>query len=379
MGADGGLVDLAQVVEQQAALRRVATLVARGVPPTAVFDAVAAELDRLIGADGAVIDRYEADGTITVVASSGSGLPVGTRGSLLGSPVSAQVWSTGRSVRVNSYAGVDDPLAVQIRELGIRSAVGAPIAVEGRLWGLTVAFTRQEEPMAADAEARIADFTDLVGTAIANAQARADLVASRTRVVIAADQARRHIERDLHDGIQQRLVSLAVAARMVEADLPAGTPELRARLSALTDGLTGALDELREISRGIHPAILSDGGLGPALKSLARRSAVAVQLDVCSDRLPEPVEVAGYYVVAEALANAAKYAHATVVHVDAAVSDGRLHMTVRDNGIGGADPASGTGLTGLTDRVEALGGTITLDSPAGHGTSLQVELPLAVH
>ncbi|WP_433087437.1 GAF domain-containing sensor histidine kinase [Dactylosporangium sp. CA-052675] len=349
------------------------------MPPTAVFDAVAAELDRLIGADGAVIDRYEADGTITVLASSGSGLPVGTRGSLEGSPVSAQVWRTGRSVRVNSYAGGSGPLAEQIRGLGIRSAVGAPIAVEGRLWGLTVAFTTREEPMAADAEARIADFTDLVGTAIANAQARADLVASRTRVVIAADQARRRIERDLHDGIQQRLVSLAVAARMIEADLPSGTSHLRARLSALTDGLTAALDELREISRGIHPAILSDGGLGPALKSLARRSAVAVQLDVCSDRLPEPVEVAGYYVVAEALANATKYAHAAVVHVATAVSDGRLHITVRDHGVGGADPACGSGLTGLADRVEALGGTITLDSPIGHGTSLHVELPLAVH
>ncbi|GAB3832173.1 hypothetical protein GCM10027610_023900 [Dactylosporangium cerinum] len=243
-----------------------------------------------------------------------------------------------------------------------------------------MAFTTQEEPMVADAEARIADFTELVGIAIANAQARADLVASRARVVIAADQARRCIERDLHDGIQQRLVSLAVQARMIEADLPAGSmSEPRARLSALTDGLTSALDELREISRGIHPAILSEGGLGPALRSLARRSAVAVQLDVCSDRLPEPVEVASYYVVAEALANAAKHARATVVHVDTAVSDGRLHMTVRDNGIGGADPARGSGLIGLTDRVEALGGTITLDSPVGHGTSLHAEIPLAVH
>ncbi|MET7402982.1 GAF domain-containing protein, partial [Dactylosporangium sp. NPDC005572] len=180
---DGGLADLAQVVEQQAALRRVATLVARGVPPTAVFDAVATELVRLLGADGAVVDRYEADGTITVLASSGSGLPVGTRGPLEGSPVAAQVWRTGRSVRLDRYVGGSGPLAARIRELGIRAAVGAPIVVEGRLWGLTVAaFTKQEEPMAADAEVRIAEFTDLVGTAIANAQARADLIASRTRV-----------------------------------------------------------------------------------------------------------------------------------------------------------------------------------------------------
>ncbi|MFD0575123.1 sensor histidine kinase [Dactylosporangium darangshiense] len=195
--------------------------------------------------------------------------------------------------------------------------------------------------------------------------------------MIAVDEARRRIERDLHDGVQQRLVALALQLREAEASLPPEMSEVRELLSAVTSGLTGTLDDLRQISRGVHPAILSQDGLRPALRTLARRSPIAVDLSLDLDgRLPEPIEVAAYYVVAEALTNATKHAHASLVHVTAAVWAGRLHLSVRDDGVGGADPARGSGLTGLTDRVEALGGTIMISSPAGQGTHIQVELPL---
>jgi signal transduction histidine kinase len=205
---------------------------------------------------------------------------------------------------------------------------------------------------------------------------RAELAASRARIVTAADEARRRIERDLHDGVQQRLVSLVLAQRTMEAMIPPGLPELRTRLADVADGLAGALTELQEISRGIHPAILTDGGRARALKTLARRSVVPVQLDVrFMTRLPEPVEVAAYYVVSEALTNTAEHAHASVVHVALDIDCGVLELSIRDDGSGGADPTRGSGLIGLTDRVEALGGTIDVTSPAGQGTTLHVTFP----
>jgi signal transduction histidine kinase len=205
---------------------------------------------------------------------------------------------------------------------------------------------------------------------------RTELAASRARIVASADEARRRIERDLHDGIQQRLVSLALDVRAVQSSVPAGHSELHTRLNHIADGLGGTLDELREISRGIHPAILSEGGLGPALKMLARRSAIPVEVDLTTEsRLPPPVEVAAYYVVSEALTNAVKHARASVVQVDVQPRDGWLHLSVRDDGSGGADPAKGTGLIGLTDRIQALDGTITIRSPRGAGTTVQVDLP----
>jgi signal transduction histidine kinase len=234
-----------------------------------------------------------------------------------------------------------------------------------------------DTPLPADTEGRLAEFTELVATAIANTANRAELDASRARIVATADATRRQIERDLHDGAQQQLVSLALELRAAEETIPDGLGELRAEVSGVVDGLTSVLDDLREIAQGIHPAILAEGGLGPALKTLARRSAVPVKLDVMAgDRLPEPVEVAAYYVVSEALTNAAKYARASVVHVEVETGDGILRVAVRDDGLGGADPASGSGLLGLKDRAEAVGGKITLESPRGVGTSLHVELPL---
>jgi signal transduction histidine kinase len=269
------------------------------------------------------------------------------------------------------------PIAIRVRQLGVRSMVGCPITVEGRLWGLMVVASTRPEPLPAGTEARIARFTELVATAVANTQARAELAASRARIVRSADETRRRIERDLHDGIQQRLVSLGLDLRVAQAGVPTELPQLRAELARVADGLGAALDELRELSRGIHPAILSEGGLGPALKALARRSAIPVELGACVGiRLPEPVEVAAYYVVSEALTNAAKHAHASAVHVDVHTADGRLRLSVRDDGVGGADPARGSGLIGLSDRVQAVGGTITVASPPGEGTSLLVDFPI---
>jgi signal transduction histidine kinase len=230
-----------------------------------------------------------------------------------------------------------------------------------------------------DTESRIADFTELVATAIANAESRAELAASRVRIVEAADGARKRIERDLHDGIQQRLVSLGLELRTAEMGLPHALHDVRTQLSEVGHGLEGMLDELREISRGIHPAILSEGGLIPAVKALARRSPVPVKLDLrLTARLPERIEVTAYYVASEALANAAKHARASVVNVEFRRRGSGLHLAIRDDGLGGADPSRGSGLVGLTDRVEAMGGTIVLESPAGRGTSVLVGLPIEV-
>jgi signal transduction histidine kinase len=254
--------------------------------------------------------------------------------------------------------------------------VGAPILVDGRVWGAAIVGSSRPEPLPPDTETRLADFTDLVATAIANAETRAQLTASRARIVAAADDARRRIERDLHDGAQQRLVSLGLELRTTEASVPPDLHPLKERISHLVTSVAGISEEVQEISRGIHPAILSKGGLGPALKALARRSAVPVELVLDVDRrLPDPAEVAAYYVVAEALTNAAKHARASAVTVCAEAEGVTLRLSIRDDGIGGADSAKGSGLTGLIDRVEALGGRMQIMSPPGSGTSMRVTIP----
>jgi signal transduction histidine kinase len=373
--------ELGNLLEEQAALRRVATLVAGGTPPEKVFPAVNEEVARLLDFDGTRLMRYEADETASIVASWGEPtiVPAGTRIPLDGRSIGSLVRSSGGPARIEGYDDVPGAVAEIAREGGVRWAVGAPITVEGRLWGAMGAFSTADKPLPAGIELRLADFTDLVGTAIANTQARADLTASRARVVAATDDIRRRIERDLHDGTQQRLVSLALVVRNTQASVADTQPQLEGELADVADGLVAALDDLREISRGIHPALLASGGLGPALRGLARRSPLPVELDINLDgRLPDSVEVAAYYVVAEAVTNAAKHARPTAIWVAADVVDGRLRLTVRDDGIGGADPATGSGLIGLTDRVEALGGTITVHSPPGAGTTLQVWVPLSV-
>jgi signal transduction histidine kinase len=352
--------------------------VARAAPPEDVFAAVAAEAGRLLGVDAAVLIRYDPRDAMTVVgtwSSTGAAAPtpVGSRLPLGGHNVTTLVFRTGQAARTG-YADVSGVIGdVATRDWGARSSAGVPIRVEGRLWGaMFVALTR-EELLPADTEERLVGFTELAATAVANAQARAEVTASRARVVAAADQARRRIERDLHDGAQQRLVSLALQLRAAQAAMP---PELGAQLDDAVAEATGALDELSEIARGIHPAILAERGLAAALKTLARRSPIPVDLQVqVNERLPEPVEVSAYYVIAEALTNAAKHARAATVSVQLKVAGDVLLLAVRDDGAGGADLTRGTGLVGLKDRVEALGGRIFLDSPPGAGTSVRVELP----
>jgi signal transduction histidine kinase len=285
------------------------------------------------------------------------------------------VRQTGRAGRIKDFSRRRGVFAAKARELGLHSIAGAPIIVDGGVWGLvTIAST--DGPLPDHTEDRLAEFTELVGTAIANAQSRAELSASRTRIVAAADETRRRLERDLHDGIQQRLVSLALKARMAQTMTPRPPDRIRGELSRLADGLGTALDELREISRGIHPAILSESGLGPALEALARRSAVPVELDLnLGRRLDEYVEAAGYYIASEAITNVAKHAQASVIDLCADAPDGALTLSISDDGIGGADPRRGSGIIGLRDRVEALGGIMLVLSPPGQGTTVHVQLP----
>jgi signal transduction histidine kinase len=288
------------------------------------------------------------------------------------------VLRTGQPARIDDFADLPGGLARLLRELGVRSGAGTPINVEGRLWGVMLAASMSDQPIPVGTEARLREFTALTATAVANAEARAELTASRARIVTTGDEARRHIERNLHDGVQQRLVSLALELRVIESLTDAGHDDLAPRLSHISDGLVGALDDLRDISHGIHPAILSEGGLRPALSALARRSAVPAEVDIHGlDRLPEPIEVGLYFVASEALTNVAKHADASVVHLDLDADDGLATMCVRDDGRGGADPGRGSGLVGISDRVHALGGTIEISSPSGAGTSLVVRLPSA--
>jgi PAS domain S-box-containing protein len=367
--------------QEQAALRRVATLVARGVVPEEVFDAVVTEMHLLLDADNTRLLRYEPGDKIAVVASRSDPavqVPPVRLYSLEGQSVAAAVWHSGRPARLDSFEGPPGSIGEILRRLGIASAAGAPIIVEGRLWGVMVA-AWQEAPQSPGIEERIAQFTELIATAISNAQAQADLAASRARIVAASDETRRRIERDLHDGAQQRLVSLGLGLGAVRDALPSDHGDLRQELTRVTDGLSGVLDDLRELSHGIHPAILSVGGLDPALRALARRSAVPVELDVrVQARPPERVEVAAYFVVCEALANAAKHARASVVRVCVREQEGVLKVQISDDGIGGADPSRGSGLIGLADRVEALNGTINVSSHPGAGTQIQAEFTVAV-
>ena len=370
----------AALAQEQAALRRVATLVARAAPPAAVFAAVAEEVGRLLPIDAAVVNRYDAGGTVAIAGAwtkTGRHLEIDDRGDLGGRSVTALVLETGLPARIDDYSDKDSGAATAARKAGIRSAVGIPISVAGHLWGVMIAAVTQNESLPADTAARLEAFTELVATAIANAEGQAELAASRARIVATADETRRRIERDLHDGAQQRLVSLALQLRAAQAAVPPELGELVGALDLVAIGLMSAFDELREFSRGIHPAILAEGGIGPALRTLARRSSIPVELDVRTQtRLPARVEVAAYYVVSEALANAAKHANASVVNVDLNADQDVVRLTVEDDGVGGADPARGSGLIGLRDRVAATGGRMRIDSRLGEGTRLAVELPL---
>ncbi|MDT5132280.1 MAG: hypothetical protein QOE41_1591, partial [Mycobacterium sp.] len=375
---------LRALAEQQTALRRVATLVARGVNPSEVFAAVADEIARCLDAANATVSSFD-DDTVTIVAVAAltPGLKraplVGVRRSLEGDNIATRVFHTGRPARLDGseFQNAAGRIAAWLRQTGLHSTVAVPIIVDGRVWGMAALGSLQPEPMPADTEARMSDFADLVATAIANAATRSELIASRARIVAAADEGRRRLERDLHDGAQQRLVSLGLQARLAEGSVPSDMPWLKAQLDDIASALTGVSRDLQEISRGIHPAILSKGGIGPALKALARRSAVPVTLDLAIDqRLPDPVEVGAYYLVSEALTNAAKHSRATQVDVCGQTKDHTLLLSIHDDGIGGADVGKGSGLLGLRDRVEALGGRMRIKSPTGSGTSLEFTIPI---
>jgi signal transduction histidine kinase len=384
-------VEYRRLVAEQAALRRLAALVARGVEPMEVFSAVAEEMRRCVPADVAGLWRFENDGDIALVAAAAhpaalTRWPAGTRTPVQGNTLAALVQRTGRPARIDDYTNVAGPIGALVREVGVYAAVGVPILGDGRVRGLAAVGSMQRGPMSADTEVRISRFAELSASAVVagyrDEQKRQLLAEASRRLNLAADSERRRIERDLHDGVQQQLVALALQVRAAEASAPAGLGELKHQLSNIASGLAEVSQELHEISHGIPPAILANGTLPTAIKELARRSTVPVQLDITlTQRLPEPIETATYYLVAEALTNAAKHAHASTVHVqidaDDNAADGALRVWVRDDGRGGADPSGGSGLVGLKDRVDALGGHLWLHSPPGAGTTLQAELPLS--
>ena len=369
-----------RLAAEQSALRRVATLVAREHSPEDLFATLAEEVGVLLEVDASAILRYEPDSAATVVAGWSDGtvaIPIGRRFPLVGENLSREVQDTGKARRKEDYDGAPGPIAATVRELGIRAAVASPIVVEAVTWGVIAALSRDGGALAPDTEARLAEFSRVAGMAVANAKSRSDLAESRARIVRAADEARRRFERDLHDGAQQRLVSLGLELSTAEALVPPELGDLRGRLGRLGSRLNNVLDDLRELSRGLHPAVLSEDGLRPALLSLALRSAVPTELDLDlgPERLEEPVEVAAYYVASEALTNTAKHAHASRAQVRARHYDGWLELLVSDDGRGGADASGGSGLTGLVDRVEAIGGTIHINSRAEVGTAIRVRLP----
>jgi GAF domain-containing protein len=371
---------LARLAEEQAALRRVATLVARGLAPAELFAAVTDEVVGLLPVDFAHMGRYEPDGAITVLAASGSTaerFPVGRRWSLGGKNLTTIVYETGRPARIDGYADAFGALGDTGRELGIRSSAGTPIVVEGEVWGVVIAGSTLDQSLPADIEARLGSFTELVATAVANAESRVALTASRTRIVAAADESRRRIERDLHDGAQQRLVHAVIVLKLALRALSNGDADAGELVSEALRHAEQANSELRELAHGILPAALTRGGLRAGVEALVSRVSLPVSLEVSVERLPASVEATAYFVVSEALTNVVKHARAGGVRVAARVERGELRVEVRDDGVGGARGGHGTGLGGLEDRVSALDGRLVLESPPGGGTLVCALLPVS--
>jgi PAS domain S-box-containing protein len=368
---------LAELADEQAALRRVATLVAQGVSPQDLFEAVAEEVGRLLPVGSATMGRYESDGSITTVASwstTEAAFPTGRRWPTEGTNVAWMVLQTGQAARLDDFAAATDPIGVAARESGIKSAVGSPIVVEGHLWGVMTA-TSTEGPMPRGTEARLASFTELVATAIANAESSAEIAASRRRIVAASDDARRRIVRDLHDGAQQRLVHTVITLKLAQQALAKGADNGPWLVQEAVGHAERATHELRELAHGILPATLTAGGLRAGVGALASRMPVPVEVAIPADRLPAPIEATAYFVVAEALTNVAKHARAASAAVAARIEDGTLRVEVRDDGVGGARP-QGTGLQGLRDRLAALDGRLQVESPASGGTLVAAAIPI---
>jgi PAS domain S-box-containing protein len=365
---------------EQAALRRVATLVARAVAPAEVFDAVTREVGLQCDADLARMERFEPDGTVTVIAAwsrTGEVRPaVGNCFALDGTSIAALVSKTGRPARVDGFEGSSGPIARENQALGIRSSVGCPIVVGERTWGVIAASTRREARFPPNTESRIAGFTELVAMAVLNAESQHQLTTSRARLLTEADAARRRIVRDLHDGAQQRLVHTAITLGFAEHELERDARAAQALIAEAAEYVQQANEELRELAHGILPADLARGGLRGGIDAVVERLDLAVKVDLPPERFPAEIEVNVYFIVAEALTNIVKHARAASAAVGASIDDGMLRVTVRDDGIGGADP-SGRGLVGIHDRVTALGGQFGVESPAGSGTVLTAILPIS--
>jgi signal transduction histidine kinase/ketosteroid isomerase-like protein len=364
--------ELQALADQQTALRRVAELVARGAALAEVFTAVAVEASALLGGLAAALQRYDSDDVAVVVAVCNSPAPLGLRIPVHASTGTGRVHHTGEPARVDSFEGT--ALADVARTLGVIAAVVVPVVVEGRVWG-NLSTSSSGPPIPSGTEDRLAPFAELAAVAIANAENKAKLTASRARVVATADETRRRVQRDVHDSAQQRLVHTVITLKLARNAITAGRGAVELIDEALRHA-ERASSELRDVVRGILPAALTRGGLRAGLESLVGDLTLPVDVRVNAPRLPVHIETTAYFIVAEALTNVTKHAQATRATVEVDLRAGVLAIDVRDDGVGGANPASGTGLIGLLDRVEAADGTLTVTSAAGRGTTVHAELPL---
>jgi signal transduction histidine kinase/CHASE3 domain sensor protein len=371
---------LDRLLLEQEALRRVATLVAEGAEPSRVFETVTREVGLLSGADLARLERYESDTEVTAIAAwsrdRSPELAIDRRFKLVGPSIAARVLHEPGPARVASFVGADGAIAAEAQALGIRSSVGCPVVVEGRLWGVIAASSRREEQFLPETESQIGEFTDLVATAISNADARDELFASRARIVAAADEARRRIRRDLHDGGQQRLVHALITMKLARRSLEDRDAKTEALIDEALEHIEGAVEALRELSHGILPSILTRGGLRGGVEAVVARMSLPVDVDIGDERFSSGVEATAYFVVTEALTNVAKHSGAERARVTAHAKDGVLRVEISDDGVGGALAAGGSGLVGLRDRVTALSGNLDVESPAGGGTRVVMTLPV---
>jgi signal transduction histidine kinase len=380
--APPSVAQLEALLAEQAALRRVATLVAGDPPPGRLFEAVCEEVGRILGVESANITRFDDDGTQTVRGAWAAGgapwFPTGGKFPIDGETVSGKLHRSGRPQRVDDYSGVRGELVKSLRAAGIKSAVGAPVKVAGRTWGGIIASSGRARAFPEGAENRLADFAELVTAALANVDAREQLAASRARIVEAGYEERRRLGRDLHDGAQQELVGAVISLELARRRWARAPGEARELVEEALEHMRSGIHDLRELAAGIHPSVLTDRGLRAALEALATRSPLTVELgEVPPGRLPTPVETSAYFVAAEALTNAAKHARCSRVDVGVRVHNGSATVEVHDDGVGGADPSAGSGLRGLADRVSALGGRLEVDSPAGEGTRVRARIALS--
>ena len=371
-----------QIIREHAAMRRVATLVARQPSRREVFAAVTEEAGRVLGAQTTNLIHVKTPELALIVAGWSEGVahvPVGSTGLIDGRGLVGRILKTGQPSRVEDFDDVGGAVAEAMRSLGLRSGVAGPVVVDGRIWGALVACSSRDGPPADGAEERIAAFARLVSLAIENAEAREELAASRARLVRAADEARRRIERDLHDGAQQRLLATALTLTLLHQRIEGGSDAALSLLASAREELDRGLCELRDLARGLHPAVLTDRGVEAAVRSLVQRAPVPVDFRTAVHARVDPtIEAAAYFVVSESLTNVAKYAQAESASVELELTGDALVVTIADDGIGGADAGRGSGLRGLVDRVQAIGGRMEISSPPGQGTRLRAELPTDV-